>query len=99
MPTRAASNPEGVRPAAAVDDGAVRYGPGRRCAPFVSPCAAAQVVWSRPKSGRPPASSNRTRPGATGDDGFHGDTHRRGEHEASRQPIACGTPDVAVFSW
>ena len=53
-----------VRPGNAADDDAVRYGPGRRCAPCVSPCAAAQVVWSRSQSGRPPAQSNRTRHGA-----------------------------------
>jgi hypothetical protein len=55
-------------------------------------CAAAQVVWSLPKSVLcvfQPETQGTAETTASGFD------RCRGEHEASRKTIACGTPDVS----
>lgn len=79
--------------------GAVRCGPGRRCAPPASPLRAGPSVWSRRPSlsqrdgapARRPAAGDKVRTFACAPPNPVGDerkriNRRRGEHDASRKP-------------
>jgi len=91
MPQKVRMRVSDRRPA---DGDVARCGPGWRCTPFASPLRGGPSRVVLPKSGLllcvfQPETQGTAETTASGFD------RCRGEHEASRKTIACGTPDVS----